>query len=62
MLLADVSTVTLSSVLTDIGSVFTALIGYVGNVCITIVSQPLLLIGFCIPFAFAIVSFVKRLF
>lgn len=62
MLLADVSTVTLSSVLTDIGSVFTALIGYVGNVCTTIVSQPLLLIGFCIPFAFAIVSFVKRLF
>ncbi len=62
MLLADVATVTLSSVLTDIGSVFTALIGYVGNVCTTIVSQPLLLIGFCIPFAFAIVSFVKRLF
>lgn len=62
MLLADAATVTLSSVLTDIGSVFTALIGYVGNVCTTIVSQPLLLIGFCIPFAFAIVSFVKRLF
>lgn len=62
MLLADVTQVTLSTVLTDIGSVFTALIGYVGNVCTTIVSQPLLLIGFCIPFAFAIVSFVKRLF
>lgn len=62
MLLADVADVTLSTVLTDIGSVFTALIGYVGNVCTTIVSQPLLLIGFCIPFAFAIVSFVKRLF
>lgn len=62
MLLADVATVTLSTVLNDIGSVFTALIGYVGNVCTTIVSQPLLLIGFCIPFAFAIVSFVKRLF
>lgn len=54
--------VTLSSVLTDIGSVFTALIGYVSNVCSTIVSNPLLLLGFCIPFAFAIVSFVKRLF
>ena len=62
MLLADVADVTLSTVLTNIGSVFTALIGYVGNVCTTIVSQPLLLIGFCIPFAFAIVSFVKRLF
>ena len=53
---------TLSSVLTDIGSVFTALIGYVGNVCETIVGQPVLLIGFCIPFAFAIVHFVKKLF
>lgn len=54
--------ITLSSVLTDIGSVFTSLIGYVSNICETIVSNPLLLIGFCIPFAFAIVSFVKRLF
>lgn len=54
--------ITLSSVLTDIGSVFTSLIGYVSNICETIVGNPLLLIGFCIPFAFAIVSFVKRLF
>ena len=54
--------VTLSSVLTDIGSVFTSMIGYVGSVCETIVSQPLLLIGFCIPFAFAIVHFVKKMF
>ena len=53
---------TLSDVLTNIGSVFTALIGYVGDVCETIVSQPVLLIGFCIPFAFAIVHFVKKLF
>ena len=59
MLLADI---TLSSVLTDIGSVFTALIGYVSNICETIVSNPLLLVGFCIPFSFAIVSFVRRLF
>lgn len=59
MLLADI---TLSSVLTDIGSVFTSMIGYVGSICETIVGQPLLLIGFCIPFAFAIVSFVKKLF
>ncbi len=58
----NVAEITLSSVLTDIGSVFTALIGYVGNVCQTIVNNPLLLIGFCIPFAFAIVKFVKRLF
>lgn len=53
---------TLASVLTNIGSVFTALIGYVSNICETIVSNPLLLVGFCIPFAFAIVSFVRRLF
>lgn len=53
---------TLSQLLTDMGSVFTALIGYVGNVCETIVSQPLLLIGIAIPLAFAVVSFVRRLF
>lgn len=53
---------TLSSLLTDMGSVFTALIGYVGDVCTAIVSQPLLLIGIAIPLAFAVVSFVRRLF
>ena len=53
---------TLAQLLTDIGSIFTALIGYVGNVCTTIVGQPLLLLGVAIPFAFAIVSFVRRLF
>ena len=52
----------LADVLTNIGQVFTSLIGYVGSICETIVGQPLLLIGFCIPFAFAIVSFVRRLF
>lgn len=56
------ATTTLTTVLSNIGSVFTSLIGYVGSVCETIVQQPLLLIGFCIPFAFAIVHFVKRLF
>ena len=53
---------TLSTVLSDVGSVFTALIGYVGDVCTTIISNPLLLLGFTIPFAFAIVKFVKRMF
>lgn len=57
-----VGEITLTSVLTDIGSVFTSMIGYVGSVCETIVSNPLLLIGFCIPFAFAIVHFVKKMF
>lgn len=53
---------TLSQLLTDMGSVFTALIGYVGDVCSAIVGQPLLLIGIAIPLAFAVVSFVRRLF
>lgn len=60
--MVNIAEITLSSVLTDIGSVFTAMIGYVGNVCETIVGNPLLLLGFCIPFAFAIVKFVKRMF
>lgn len=59
MLMAEI---TLASLLTDIGSIFTALIGYVSNVCQTIVSNPLLLLGFAIPFAFAIVTFVKKMF
>ena len=54
--------ITLSSVLTDVGSVFTSMIGYVGSVCEAIVGNPLLLIGFCIPIAFAIVHFVKKMF
>lgn len=57
-----VGEITLANVLTDIGSVFTSMIGYVGSVCETIVGNPLLLIGFCIPFAFAIVHFVKKMF
>lgn len=54
--------ITLASVLTDIGSVFESLTGYVGDVCEIIVGNPLLLLGFSIPFAFAIVKFVKRMF
>ena len=53
---------TLSTVLTDVGSVFTSFIGYVGSVCETIVSNPLLLLGFCVPFVFAIITLVKRMF
>ena len=62
MLMADGVTTSLADVLSNIGTVFTSLIGYVGSICETIVGQPLLLIGFCIPFAFAIISFVRRLF
>lgn len=60
MLVAEA--MTLSDLLTSIGSIFTALIGYVGDICTAITSQPLLLIGFAIPFTFAIVSFVRKLF
>lgn len=56
------ATYTLSQLLTDMGSVFTAMIGYVGDICDAIVSSPLLLIGVAIPLAFAVVSFVRRLF
>jgi len=53
---------TLANVLENIGTVFTSLVGYVGDVCSTIVNEPILLLGFSIPFAFAIVKFVKRMF
>ena len=62
MLSMDIVAPTLSSVLTDVGSVFTALIGYVGNVCTTIVNTPILLLSFSIGIAFVIVRFVKALF
>ena len=58
----EATTTSLADILSNVGTVFTALIGYVGSVCETIVSNPLLLIGVCIPLAFAIVSFVRRLF
>ena len=62
MVIADAVAPTLSSVLTDIGSVFTALTGYVGNVCTTIVNTPILLLSFAVGIAFVIVRFVKALF
>lgn len=60
--MAFLDTYTLSQLLTDMGSVFTAMIGYVGDICTAIVSQPLLLIGIAMPLAFAVVTFVRRLF
>lgn len=53
---------TLSTLLENVGSVFTSFTGYVGSICETIAGQPLLLLGFCVPFVFAIISLVKRLF
>lgn len=58
----QVAEITLSSILTDVSSVFQAMIGFVTSICTTIVSNPLLLLGFCIPFCFAIIKLVKRLF
>lgn len=58
----EATTTSLSDVLTSIGSIFTAFIGYVGDICESIVSQPLLLLGVSIPIVFAIVTFVRKLF
>ena len=60
MLIAEATT--LASLLTSIGSIFTAFISYVGDIAEAIVVTPLLLLGVSIPIAFAIVSFVRRLF
>jgi len=60
MLIAEATT--LASLLTSIGSVFSAFIGYVGDIAEAIVGTPLLLLGVSIPIAFGIVSFVRRLF
>lgn len=54
--------ITLASVLSDIGTVFTNFTGYIGTMCEIIVSNPLLLLGFCVPFVYTIISVVKRLF
>lgn len=62
MPVADAVAPTLSSILTDVGTVFTALIGYVGTVCTTIVNTPVLLISFCLGIGFVIVRFVKAMF
>lgn len=62
MQVADTVAPTLASILTDVGSVFTALIGWVGDVCTTMVNTPVLLISFCLGIGFVIVRFVKAMF
>lgn len=52
---------TMSSILTELGLVVTEVIGMVGEVATTIMSQPLLLLGFGIAFLAAGVAFFKRL-
>ena len=51
----------LTALLSNVGEVFQAFIGYVADVCEAIVSNPLLLLGASVGLTFAIVSFVKRL-
>lgn len=60
MLFGDVST--LSTVLGNVSTVFSSFIGFVSSICQTITDNPLLLLGFCVPFVFAIISLVKKLF
>ena len=52
---------TLASLLTDIGSVFSTAISWVGDVAETIVSNPLLLIGCIIGFVGIGIGLFKRL-
>ena len=53
---------TLTSTLTNLGSIFTALMGYVADVVKTIVSEPLLFIPFGISITYSIIKITKRLF
>lgn len=52
---------TLATLLTDIGSVFSTAISWVGDVAETIVSNPLLLIGCIIGFVGIGIGLFKRL-
>ena len=53
---------TLTSTLTNLGSIFTSLMGYVADVVQTIVSEPLLFIPFGISITYSIIRITKRLF
>ena len=52
----------LSTTLTNLGSIFTGLMGYVATVVETIVSEPLLFIPFGISLTYSVVRITKRLF
>lgn len=52
----------LASTLTSLGSIFTALMGFVSDVVQTIVSEPLLFIPFGISITYSIIRITKRLF
>ena len=53
---------TLASTLSNLGSIFTALMGYVGDVVGVIVEEPLLFIPFGISITYSIVKITRRLF
>lgn len=53
---------TLTTTLTNLGSIFTSLMGYVGDVVGVIVEEPLLFIPFGISITYSIVKITKRLF
>lgn len=53
---------TLTTTLTNLGSIFTSLMGYVADVVETIVSEPLLFIPFGISITYSIIRITKRLF
>ena len=52
----------LSTTLTNLGSIFTSLMGYVATVVDTIISEPLLFIPFGVALTYSIVRIAKRLF
>lgn len=55
------ATYTLASLLSDIGSVFTAVMGWLEDVGEAIVSNPILLIGIAVPLIFLGVNMFRRL-
>lgn len=57
----ETAAMTLASLITDITSVFTAAIGWVGTVADTVADQPLLLFGFVLGFIGVGVGLFRRL-
>lgn len=52
---------TLSSLITDLGSVFTGVMGWAGTVGTTVTSTPILMVGVSIPLVGAGIGFFRRL-
>lgn len=58
----EVTTLTMATLLSTIGDVFSAAIGWVGTVADTIAGQPLLLIGCVLGFVGVGVGLFRRMF